>query len=35
LMCQTCGHGGHMEHMYKWFLSNSHCPQGCLHQCKF
>jgi len=33
--CQGCGHGGHADHMKKWFDSNqSACPTGCSHICK-
>eukprot|EP00474_Spongospora_subterranea_P005429 CRZ05887.1 hypothetical protein [Spongospora subterranea] len=31
--CQACGHGGHPNHMQKWFTENVQCPTGCLHQC--
>jgi len=28
--CQICGHGGHLDHIRKWFESgNQHCPAGC------
>eukprot|EP01135_Chromosphaera_perkinsii_P004618 Nk52_evm11s292 gene=Nk52_evmTU11s292 len=33
--CQTCGHGGHVEHMKKWFSENKYCPTGCGHKCEF
>lgn len=32
--CQGCGHGGHLQHIYDWFKTNSSCPAGCLHQCR-
>ncbi|EFA81247.1 WD40 repeat-containing protein [Heterostelium album PN500] len=34
--CQGCGHGGHLEHMKKWFESDHEvCPTGsCTHICK-
>jgi hypothetical protein len=31
--CQSCGHGGHMEHMQGWFQQHAVCPTGCLHRC--
>jgi len=27
--CYQCGHGGHIEHMYNWFLEHDECPTGC------
>eukprot|EP00727_Mastigamoeba_balamuthi_P002149 m51a1_g11931 hypothetical protein (919) ;mRNA; f:699957-707038 len=29
--CQGCGHGGHIEHMRKWFSTRQQCPAGCSH----
>ncbi|KAL9653779.1 hypothetical protein ABK040_012840 [Willaertia magna] len=31
--CYNCGHGGHIEHMQKWFSSNDTCPAGCGCSC--
>lgn len=31
--CLICGHGGHTQHMMKWFSTNSECPSGCGCQC--
>eukprot|EP00999_Lentomonas_sp_LEN2_P002664 NODE_53_length_2750_cov_104.187571_g34_i0.p1 GENE.NODE_53_length_2750_cov_104.187571_g34_i0~~NODE_53_length_2750_cov_104.187571_g34_i0.p1 ORF type:complete len:512 (+),score=66.66 NODE_53_length_2750_cov_104.187571_g34_i0:1154-2689(+) len=31
--CQTCGHGGHLNHMKAWFEKNTECPSGCGHRC--
>lgn len=28
-VCHLCGHGGHMNHMLKWFDENKMCPSGC------
>lgn len=27
--CFACGHGGHVDHMYCWFLERDECPTGC------
>jgi hypothetical protein len=27
--CYACGHGGHIDHMYCWFLESDECPTGC------
>lgn len=32
--CETCGHGGHLNHMVEWFSKqNALCPTGCGCQC--
>ena len=32
--CLICGHGGHSDHMLKWFnASNVECPTGCGCEC--
>ena len=31
--CQGCGHGGHIDHMRKWFEQSLECPAGCGHNC--
>ena len=31
--CQGCGHGGHADHMRKWFEKSLECPTGCGHVC--
>ncbi len=31
--CPMCGHGGHSEHMYDWFLHSNECPTGCGCKC--
>ncbi|XP_046999380.1 GATOR complex protein WDR59 isoform X1 [Schistocerca americana] len=31
--CLVCGHGGHMDHMKRWFESHSVCPTGCGCSC--
>lgn len=33
--CDYCHHGGHLQHLLKWFSSNSYCPTGCGCQCSF
>lgn len=32
--CNLCCHGGHLNHMTKWFKSNSKCPSGCGCKCR-
>lgn len=27
--CLKCGHGGHADHLKKWFATESVCPAGC------
>ncbi|CAF0779751.1 unnamed protein product [Brachionus calyciflorus] len=27
--CHACYHGGHLNHMIKWFKTNTNCPTGC------
>lgn len=36
IWCQTCGHGGHTDHMSEWFTENRQtaCPSGCGHICQ-
>ena len=29
IVCEICHHGGHMEHMQRWFSTNVACPTGC------
>ncbi len=29
LVCFTCGHGGHLDHIMSWFKNNTVCPTGC------
>jgi hypothetical protein len=31
--CPQCGHGGHPNHIKKWFEVNSECPSGCGCRC--
>ncbi|EDO27102.1 predicted protein, partial [Nematostella vectensis] len=31
--CIACGHGGHANHMIKWFEAMDICPTGCGCQC--
>jgi hypothetical protein len=33
IWCQGCSHGGHMEHLEKWFAVHTVCPTGCGHKC--
>ena len=33
MWCQRCGHGGHLNHMTKWFEKNVECPSGCGCKC--
>ncbi|ORZ34773.1 WD40-repeat-containing domain protein [Catenaria anguillulae PL171] len=33
--CQGCGHGGHVQCLYAWFMQgNKECPTGCGHECR-
>ncbi|KAJ2158259.1 SEA (Seh1-associated) complex subunit [Coemansia sp. RSA 552] len=34
--CETCGHGGHFDHMHEWFeeMKETACPSGCGHACR-
>lgn len=29
VICRTCGHGGHMRHLRKWFGQETACATGC------
>ncbi|XP_025832716.1 GATOR complex protein WDR59 isoform X2 [Agrilus planipennis] len=31
--CLVCGHGGHTQHMERWFSRNKICPSGCGCNC--
>ncbi|KAI8379573.1 WD40-repeat-containing domain protein [Radiomyces spectabilis] len=31
--CQSCNHGGHLEHMRDWFKHETQCATGCGHTC--
>ncbi|KAL3918200.1 MAG: hypothetical protein SGILL_004350 [Bacillariaceae sp.] len=33
--CETCHHGGHLNHMVEWFSKSRFCPTGCGCQCTF
>lgn len=36
--CQGCSHGGHLDHLMQWFLTNQQitCPvDNCNHKCQF
>ena len=33
LVCFTCGHGGHLDHIMSWFKTNTVCPTGCGCMC--
>lgn len=34
LVCQICGHGGHMKEMKEYFSNADRvCPAGCMHRC--
>ena len=33
VICRTCGHGGHIKHLKKWFTQEAICPSGCGCQC--
>ena len=32
--CGVCFHGGHVDHIEKWFENHHLCPYGCGHDCK-
>ena len=32
-VCEKCGHGGHVNHMTRWFSCHSMCPTGCGCSC--
>lgn len=32
--CNLCCHGGHLNHMMKWFKTNTKCPTGCGCKCR-
>jgi WD repeat-containing protein 24 len=32
--CSGCCHGGHLEHLQQWFLTNPRCPK-CNHLCEY
>lgn len=32
--CQGCSHGGHLEHLKRWFSNHSKCPR-CGHLCEY
>ena len=35
IWCQICGHGGHFDHMTKWFKQRKTClVDNCSHQCQ-
>jgi len=34
-VCMACGHGGHENHLRKWFEENTVCPSGCGCSCTF
>jgi len=35
IWCQICGHGGHFDHMTKWFQQGKKClVANCSHQCQ-
>jgi hypothetical protein len=33
MMCSSCGHGGHIEHLQSWFSNNTCCASGCGCSC--
>uniref|UniRef100_A0A6M2E130 Putative secreted protein n=1 Tax=Xenopsylla cheopis TaxID=163159 RepID=A0A6M2E130_XENCH len=33
--CQSCSHGGHVNHMKEWFANQRQCPTGCGHNCEY
>eukprot|EP01156_Anaeramoeba_ignava_P021009 Anaeramoba_ignava/c17920_g1_i1.p2 GENE.c17920_g1_i1~~c17920_g1_i1.p2 ORF type:complete len:141 (-),score=27.51 c17920_g1_i1:21-443(-) len=35
IFCTKCGHGGHKDHIRKWFENHKECPTGCGCQCEF
>lgn len=34
-VCDTCNHGGHVEHIKSWFAKHDECPTGCGCNCTF
>jgi len=34
LVCPSCGHGGHLQHMWGWWGDHSTCPASCGCNCK-
>ena len=32
--CGVCFHGGHIDHIQKWFDNHDECPYGCGHRCR-
>jgi len=35
MVCDACGHGGHLNHVQHWFSKHSSCPSGCGCHCTF
>lgn len=35
ILCELCGHGGHVNHLAQWFSNHNECPSGCGCQCTF
>lgn len=35
IWCSACCHGGHLNHMTKWFKNNTKCPSGCGCNCRY
>lgn len=35
IVCDACGHGGHVGHISTWFVKHSECPAGCGCFCTF
>ena len=35
VICKSCGHGGHLKHLKKWFGLETTCAAGCGCQCQF
>lgn len=33
-ICRSCGHGGHLRHLKKWFAQEAACATGCGCQCQ-
>ncbi|KRY22076.1 WD repeat-containing protein 24 [Trichinella patagoniensis] len=33
IWCPGCMHGGHLNHIERWFRSHNSCPTGCGHKC--
>lgn len=34
VLCEICGHGGHAEHLSRWFERYEECPTGCTCRCR-